>query len=49
MKQLRYQESRSTRRRTPKRGLWVFGPQDAVVAAIALLALAWLQWLSHAS
>jgi len=48
VKKLRFEENRSTgrhRRREPRLH-WVFEPADAVLVALAVAALLWLQWLS---
>lgn len=48
VKKLRFQENRSTgrRRRGGPRLHWVFEPADAVLVAVAVAALLWLQWLA---
>ena len=47
VKKLRFQENRITgRRRGEPRHHWIFEPRDAVLAAAAVAALLWLQWMA---
>lgn len=48
VKKIRFQESRSTakRRRSDPRERWVLEPQDAVLIAVAMAALVWLQLMA---
>jgi hypothetical protein len=50
VKKIRYQEIRTSRRR-PRgpRSAWVLEPLDGALIGAALLAVAWLQWISHTS
>lgn len=48
VKKLRYQENRKNSRRNgsePPRLRWVFEPIDAVLLAVIISVVFWLQWL----